>query len=326
MQNKIMRVSKNPIIKLVYKLVILVFLCFFIDRLFCAILDKLSARTYSGAFEYNHVIKTKPDIIILGASRAKHHYKCSLIYSATGFTTFNLGYGGTSVLLQYAQLLAIVKQYKPKLIIYEVYGDDFSDFFTRPSSIEPLAIFTGDNRIKTIMNHLENNYKYKSLIKLYKYNNKVFNVLMPSLYKDNLVSSDGYKPLYGASLPQLLKISKSHEDRFLSEHKSPILISAFNDMLDWSDKENLNILFLRSPFYPDKRTNISTEVDTLVLQSIQKHEYSFTDINKFKYDEFNNPNLYKDFIHLTDKGATSYTKKIIPLITKQLEKSAITSK
>ena len=75
----------------------------------------------SGA-QINHIIRTKYDAYIFGASRASHHYDPSIIEDKLGLSCFNAGDDGKNATYQLGILQMLLKKHTPKLIVYEI-GD-----------------------------------------------------------------------------------------------------------------------------------------------------------------------------------------------------------
>ena len=65
-------------------------------------------------------LQSDEEIIVLGNSRAQHHYNDRIIYEKTGLLCFNGGIdGGHSIFLPYSQLISITKRYTPRVVILE---------------------------------------------------------------------------------------------------------------------------------------------------------------------------------------------------------------
>ncbi len=81
--------------------------------------------------------RANEDIIILGSSRAAHHYVPKIIEDSLGMSCYNCGEEGNGVILAYGRLKMLTNRYKPKLIMYEITpGYDYG-------TIEPNTKFLG---------------------------------------------------------------------------------------------------------------------------------------------------------------------------------------
>lgn len=64
--------------------------------------------------------KDKHEILIMGSSRAHHHYVPSIFEDSLGYDCYNAGYDGNGVILAYPLLENMLNRYKPRLVIFEV--------------------------------------------------------------------------------------------------------------------------------------------------------------------------------------------------------------
>ena len=64
--------------------------------------------------------RVEEDIIILGSSRATHHYIPQIIEDSLGMSCYNCGEEGNGVILAYGRLKMLTNRYKPQLILYEI--------------------------------------------------------------------------------------------------------------------------------------------------------------------------------------------------------------
>ena len=103
----------------------------------------------------------KEDIIIMGSSRAIHHYVPRIIADSLGMSCFNAGQDGNGIILQYGRWKMISERYTPKLIIYDV--NTCRQSIQRCSHLHSLQIidiisfvemFTFPKRILDITNHI----------------------------------------------------------------------------------------------------------------------------------------------------------------------------
>ena len=70
--------------------------------------------------EYYICNDLKEDILVMGSSRATHHYVAKMISDSLGVTCFNGGQDGNGILLQYGRWKMISKHHLPKVIIYDI--------------------------------------------------------------------------------------------------------------------------------------------------------------------------------------------------------------
>lgn len=83
---------------------------------------KLFDYTKSGEIHRIHSIMTyqTPDLLILGSSRAVHHYDPSILEDTLGLKTFNAGVNGQGITIAYGLLQGISQRKFPKFILCEI--------------------------------------------------------------------------------------------------------------------------------------------------------------------------------------------------------------
>lgn len=80
-------------------------------------------KTGKGGTTYrdNYIMnECKEEILIMGSSRASHHYISKIMSDSLKTSVYNAGRDGNGIILNYGFLLEILKRYKPNTIIYEL--------------------------------------------------------------------------------------------------------------------------------------------------------------------------------------------------------------
>ena len=109
---------KKHLIKILLFLLIIVA----IDVLTGLVCSRLTAMARGGDTARNEYIcnGTSEDILVMGSSRAIHHYNPAVIDTVTGMSCYNCGQDGNGVILNYGRLHMILQRYRPRVIIYDV--------------------------------------------------------------------------------------------------------------------------------------------------------------------------------------------------------------
>ena len=138
----------------------------------------------------------KEDIIIMGSSRAIHHYVPRIIADSLGMSCFNAGQDGNGIILQYGRWKMISERYTPKLIIYDV-NPDF-DFCRNDNMayVDRLKPFCEKESVKDYIVDILPMEKLKLSSQMYRYNYKFIEMVSDCVKgaSDNL---KGYIPLLG---------------------------------------------------------------------------------------------------------------------------------
>lgn len=140
------------------------------------------------------------DIVIMGSSRAHHHYVPSVICGATGMTAYNAGVDGNGIVLATGLYHMMAERYTPKVIIYDVEpAFDINVYLEDGNNtryIGWLRPYYRNSKVEEIICRVDSTEKLKDLSAMFRYNGKI-----ADLFKDQVVlsdySADGYAPLQG---------------------------------------------------------------------------------------------------------------------------------
>lgn len=247
------------------------------------------------------VMKDCHDIIILGSSRAHHHYDTPFLSDTLGLNVYNAGYDGNGVVLSYGLVELLLERYHPKLIIYDV---------------EPafdVVVYSGDNnhirylsRLKPYYRHLgieevfkdvSNEEWYKVHSGLIRYNSNLF-----SLFLDNVRQSpmdlQGYAPsrgVYSGEIPE-----ESGEKTGVDHFK----LKYVENLIKLAQTNNIRIILVASPKYGVKNSIVFKPIKEICA----KYNVEFWDF--YTTEDFQKPFLFKEPMHLNSDGARLFSSQI----------------
>lgn len=250
----------------------------------------------------NHMINDfSEEVLILGSSRALHHYNSNIFLDSLNLSTYNGAYDGNGIILAKGLTDIAFKNHKPKLIIYELTpGFDLmkNDNIQYLSRLKPYYNYEEIENLFEIISPLEA-LKMKS--NLYRLNSYLFgflgNVLKSSTTNDTL---KGFLPNYG-----IMKYDPQFRNQSHFEIDT-VKLSIFNTFLENLKQQNIPIVFTISP--------VHSYPDTIAYDSIKKimqnkgyrvfdHLYDEKFIGKNKF--------FEDRTHLNYVGADSISKVIV---------------
>lgn len=243
------------------------------------------------------------DIIILGSSRASHHYVPQIIEDSLGMSCYNCGEEGNGVVLAYGRFRMLTSRYKPKLIIYEMTpGYDYGT--TEPNNkylgyLRPYYSKDGINGLFADFDDELSPLKMKS--KMYQNTAKLLpNVVDNIIFRDNM---RGYSPLEGKLNPDKVKNVEAETCQVVDSLK----LKYVEQIIVEAKKQNILILFMISPTYGID-SDISSYGPEIAL--CEKHNvpyYNFANYSPIA----GNADCFQDMGHMNNNGALEYTKMII---------------
>ena len=250
---------------------------------------------------YDLLMKDKYDVIVMGSSRATHHYIPQMIEDSLGMTCYNAGADGNGIVLMYGRYKLMTNRYNPKMILYDVepafdiveYAEDdhnrrylagLKDYFFQPGIKD---IFTDVSRMEGIKNYSG----------LFRYNGDYFNHLRNFLTTMPM-SDKGYLPLQG-------KMSKAPEKKEVSAQIMDTLkLKYIRAMALDAQSRGIEFIFVASPKYGADPISVQPVKDIADELGIPFWDYmDASDFQKWEY--------FKEPMHLNDEGAKEFTNVIM---------------
>ena len=304
--------------KFIVRVITFVILVMAADQAVGYIGDYMIANVKSGRdAEIKHIcFESKYDVIILGSSRACHHYVSSIIedslyLNGSRNSCYNAGFDGNGVILMYSFLKQILERYSPKLIVYDVEPSfDYSvyhDDNNRKRYIDNLKPYYMNQTFMEIVNDIDENSYLKCMSGFYRYNCKLIQVYFE--YKnssDEHIRMKGYKPLEGS-----INGATSAVDRSEAE-KDTTKIKYLKQLIELSKFKGIPLVLAASPKYKPQDYQKIKEIEAI------SKNYGIPFIDMYLDEEFQDKNLFKDTSHLNNLGAEEFTKKIVRYINKIL--------
>lgn len=257
------------------------------------------------------VMNDKHDVLILGSSRAHHHYDTPYLSDTLGIDVYNGGYDGNGVILADGILELTLKHSRPKLILLD---------------IEPafdVIVYDGDNHHKRYISDLKPYYRapeigsiikdvseeewYKVHSGMIRYNTDIIKMTIDNILK-RVTPSNGYSPLTGAMLKDLAprKTSKPNEiDSFKLKYVAHII--------DVAKSNRIPIVLVASPKY----TKAGSAILTPVVEICEEKQVPFLDYYS-QLDFIAHKEWFKEPMHLNATGARMFSRMIASDIEKML--------
>lgn len=249
-------------------------------------------------------------IVIVGSSRAAHHYVTDIIEDSLGIPTYNMARDGCFFSYNCCVVNSIMDRYIPKLIIWENGTDYLYDGVLDP--LENIYPYYESN--KWVKKVIENELPWREYVRLnsciYRYNSIIHRVVMRFHERNSFVASSnkGYQPLAAKKLKVPLKLEK---ELTIAENLSNSKIAIFESTLVRAEKMGVLVVVVNSPLYKLTESNLSS----VKMQQICKdHGMLFLDNSQLSYF-LEHSRLFNDAIHMNDEGARIYTR----IFLKQIE-------
>ncbi len=253
--------------------------------------------------------ESKDDLMILGSSRAAHHYVPQVFEDSLGLTCYNAGSDGMCIYYHYGILASrIQRDCPPKMVVLEVISTDVEvsqgATFSLDAALDRFAPHYGEfNEIDTLFAYNGWKERVKLLSKTYKYNSKLVQTI-----KCNYIpwpEDRGYEALNGVmevvESGAAADVLSPSVDRPQVEDRKLYYLQKFIDDCKIHD---IKLVLCYSPYYGQTTPSSIRLIEELA----QNNNVLF--LNYGNDDLFQNNEYFQDASHLNDKGAKEYSKVV----------------
>lgn len=277
----------------------------FVGGLVC---DKLyHDAKYSLFARQNYVLnESADDIIILGSSRASHHYIPSILTDSLGLSCFNAGSDGMCIYYHYGLLSAMIERgHKPKMVIYEVMPTDIQKSmgatFTLEAALDRFAPHYGEFAsidslfaMQGLKEHL------KLYCKLYRYNSQMVQLINCRFLPK--AECRGYERLDG--VVSGCDNIESNYNADIEEQK----LEYFDKLISLVKENNIELVMVYSPIY-GKYSSKGINKAKIITKN---KNIAFVDLSA--ESEMIAARYFRDTEHLNHQGAILFTQKLAKIL------------
>lgn len=277
--------------------------------------DYLKSHAKGGDTYKNYYLaeKCEDDVLILGSSRAARHYVPSVIEDSLGLSCYNAGEPGCGIIPAYARYKMVSERHRPKLVIYEVTPE--YDYFVS----NPYSKYLGRVRQYYHKRPVKEQYsifgddldELRFLSNMYMNNSSMAHNVMDQFTEPG---DNGYEPLFGVlsaeatTQPNITNDAPKHRIDTLKLKQVEKLIIA-------TKEDNVPMIFIISPRYNGMSQKELCQYEEAISLA---RRYSVSFINTVDMEGVSDVReMFQDFRHMNDKGATLFTQKLVALINTQ---------
>lgn len=255
--------------------------------------------------------ESKDDILILGSSRAAHHYVPQIFEDSLGMSCYNAGSDGMCIYYHYAVLASrIHRGCAPRMVVLEVMPSDVEvsggATFTLDAALDRLAPHYGEvPAVDSLfaLNGWKESLKLKS--KTYRYNSKLVQTI-----KCNYIpwpEDKGYEALSG-----VMEVVDGNTADVLDVVSDPVVedtkVEYLHKLINICKQHNIKLAMCYSPYYGVKPSkSIAAIKDIAREENILFLDYSLD-------EEFQKAELFQDASHMNDTGARKYTNELLTIL------------
>lgn len=259
----------------------------------------LNPRPYSRIeYQYKYATCTKPaELVILGASRAAHHYNIRQIIDSLNISAFNFGTDGQSIQYQYLTLLKAIKNGSLKTVILDLAPNQMIDEWVEENMTDYYPYYWDDDSVREVVREVKGHQiDLLMLSSFIQYNSKLSEIVSSSQH-DN-----GYIPLPYSGKKAAKKTFKQNDYQI-----NPIAKQYLKKIAYQCKIHGISFVVCMSPLYSTRDLNYDSIKDLC-----KKYTIKVWDMR----ESISDPLLFKDATHLNERGAIQFTSKLINKLKK----------
>lgn len=256
--------------------------------------NELARRNYA-------LNKSEDDCLILGSSRATHHYSPSIIHDSLNISVYNAGLDGHGISYVDGVLKIRTQRFKPSLIILECSSFELQNTWLNSiNSLKPYyELYPQALELSQIVTGKEE--KFKSKFAFYRFNSTLL-PMIKTFFSSSEDTNKGYVPLETAKSKIVVNDQPTDSPIFQIDSISDKLLV---DFVTTCKKENIKLVVCCSPIMGDSKNVVSVLSDRFKELEVPFFDYS----NDTTF--INHPQqLFKDNTHLNKQGAEIYSKMV----------------
>ncbi len=296
--------------KLLYIIVLIIFISYGLDKIVFFSLNKISDKVLSGQAigKLNQFLSKKEnaDFIVFGSSRANHHIDVDK-FSTNGF---NIGVDGTGIAYS-STLINTLPINKQQLVIVHMDINNFFGEYYDGSDIR--ALKSKYHRDFEITQALEKSGQISVLQKFYysmNYNGNALGIIK-NYFKPNYDNKNynGYDPLEVSGSQEVMRDvilrKNKHEEKDCEESLkiNTIGLDYLKSIKAFAEKSpNKIFLFVSSPTYNDVCDNDNAQLSA-IMKDLGLTYWDFSNLYKDSQDN----TYWKDATHMSKKGAEAFS-------------------
>ena len=277
-------------------------------------------RLSVGSFgpKINGVLNERADLVVFGSSRAENHYIPEALSAATGYSAYNAGFGGQTILFHNGLLELVLARYTPRVILLDLNVGDLTDPGKETSwdKLSTLLPFAGTPALRDILLKRGPLEWLKLGSAIYPYNSTLVSIVKFTFSKAagaDEVRWRGYMPLYGSRMPELIEIALKNGGN-APPANAPLGTLDFTWVQRFVDRvraAGVQLVLVDSPRYPLHGygyTDAEQEALKAYKAWLKEHGVPVLEINASTRSEFTDDHLYAETIHLNLDGAQIFSR------------------
>lgn len=254
------------------------------------------------------VEEVSADIVVIGSSKASHHYVPKMLADEYMADVYNCGQDGCFFLYQNCLINMLLDRYQPKLIIWDIQPSSFINENTTKEyqNFRYLSsYYQGSSWVEQYVDSESPKMAWRMQSRMFAYNSKLLNSLFP-LVAQSSKTDYGYIPLpnEGYHYPTMTKPQDDSGFRVSEDY-----LEKLGQTAQRCNDNGVELQVVVSPEYVQESSAIEAAIASIreTVANNGANCLDYLSCPMFMQDS----TLFKDNSHLNDNGARRFTQRII---------------
>lgn len=287
------------------RLLLLILILALLDQAGGRLLQHYYLKVRSGS-EYKTIYaveQSDEELLVLGSSRAYHHYVSALLEKGLHAETYNLGRDGAGILYNYAVYQTVCERKKPKMVILDLNADEFiAENVSYQLLYQLLPHYDKNKYIREVVALRSPWERLKVQSRLYRYNSQLFYIGINNIRHPEADDTKGYLALQGTVKGSPEVVGKS------TKGVDTLLLHYFERFLEAAAENKTRVVVCLSPVY--RQYTQPTASVAQIYRICAQHQVRLLDHLQDTLF-LKHPEYFRDVSHLNDGGAHLYTGKLL---------------
>lgn len=251
--------------------------------------------------EYHVCRALDEDVLVMGSSRASHHYVPQVLEDSLGLSCFNGGQDGNGIVMQYGRWKMLSEHKVPKLIIYDI--EPSFDMVENDNEryIDRLKPYANNKAVNSYIASIFPMERFKLASQMYRYNYKFLEILSDCVASSVIPS--GYIPLKGHIRLEVMTAKQGREAA--APTLDGVKLGYLEKLIAEVQESGSKIVLVSSPYWKGHSQTDFSAIEALS----EKYGVLFLNYGDSALSE--NPDYFADSMHLNDEGANEFSKDLV---------------
>jgi len=272
----------------------------------------------------NKAVKSKAEVMVLGSSRAIHHFDSEVVSEVLGKSVYNAGRDGTG--LDYSLIMAelIFQQSNPKLIILEVgpvemLERNYEEQRVRLASMAPYL--DRSSKARELLYDSSCWQRLKYLSRAYPFNSQLLYFVFDPLKEDE--AGSGFVPLTKKATASSLDKGSQRYIKGISWQVSESAFDSLKQIIQLVKSHHADIVLVTTPrWFPNKMAPEPYDRVAHMIEEVAEDQgVPYLELTSDTVPVLTDPALYADAGHLNGKGAKIFSTFVDNKILHSMDQS-----